>query len=91
MPQQGLCSERAHTHTVNIQAPAFGAGAWAYLTTTTAAYNSIPYCEDGTKHASGSILIAFTLMIAENRTKGRDIMANVVANLIDNMMDKMIK
>lgn len=43
--------------------------------------NGILYNPDGSKHIDDNTLVALTLMIAENRTKRKNIMVKVVVNL----------
>lgn len=45
--------------------------------------NGILYNADGTKRIGDNALVALTLMIAESRTEGKDVMVKVVVNLID--------
>ena len=45
--------------------------------------NGILYNPDGSKRIADNTLVALTLMIAESRTEGKDIMAKVVVNLIN--------
>ena len=45
--------------------------------------NHILYREDGSKRLADNTLVALTLMIAESRTKEKDVMVKVVVNLIN--------
>lgn len=45
--------------------------------------NGILYRKDGSKRIADNTLVALTLMIAESRTEGKDVMAKVVVNLIN--------
>ena len=45
--------------------------------------NGILYREDGTKRLADNTLVALTLMIAESKTEGKDVMVKVVVNLIN--------
>lgn len=45
--------------------------------------NGILYREDGTKRLADNTLVALTLMIAESKTKEKDVMVKVVVNLIN--------
>lgn len=49
--------------------------------------NGILYREDGTKRLADNTLVALTLMIAESRTKEKDVMVKVVVNLINQRND----
>ena len=45
--------------------------------------NGILYNENGSKRINDNTLVALTLMIAESRTKEKDVMVKVVVNLIN--------
>ena len=45
--------------------------------------NGILYNTDGSKRIADNTLVALTLMIAESRTEGKDVMVKVVVNLIN--------